>query len=103
MEIIQLFFVFSILFAFCTARKFLSEEQVNFFEENGYLVLRGFPSTLEMDDLKSQMGRLIEDWTPSTAAVTLFLGPKNVGSTVCLLPVISFVVLVFEHFFQHAT
>jgi len=67
----RLYIIFLHLFASRSAFgfQFLSETQVSFFNENGYLILREFSTASEMETLKKEMNRLIDDWDPDLDSV----------------------------------
>jgi len=44
--------------------KYLNQEQIDFFNENGYIILRKFSTIEEMNVLKKEMDKLISDWQP---------------------------------------
>ena len=72
------------MFASAFGFQFLSETQVDFFNENGYLILREFSSASEMETLKKEMNRLIDDWDPDLDSVTVLICTQPGLKFVCI-------------------
>ena len=56
--------------------KFITKEQVNFYNENGYLLLKNFFSEKKIDELKNEMTRLLDTQNPEELT-DIFKAGKN--------------------------